>query len=160
MAEYWSCYKVVLWGILRQRLNKYRHRRPRSALTWRPLRRETTLAMRMRQTIEGKRLQVSKTEVRTNISQVYIYMCFSFLCGSSSLCMFLQKGHVVVPQWLKIMCGTAYFRACIQHPDAKKNDLDHFCIDCLQPSCLNCLAQHPFHKNVKVCTWALLDSSD
>ncbi|KAK9935441.1 hypothetical protein M0R45_022544 [Rubus argutus] len=76
----------------------------------------------MRQTIEDKRLQASKTE----------------------------KGHMVVPQWLKIMCGTAFFRACIQHPDAKRNDLDHFCIDCLQPSCLNCLAQHPFHKNVKI----------
>lgn len=124
--------------------------------------------MRMRQTVEDKRLQASKTEVRRpNISQVIsiismhvfsVLVCCVLLLAS--LCMVLQKDHVVVPQWLKIMCSTAFFRACIQHPDAKKNDLDHFCIDCLQSTCLHCLAQHLFHKHVKVCTGTLLASSD
>ncbi|PRQ41098.1 putative transcription repressor PLATZ family [Rosa chinensis] len=64
--------------------------------------------------------------------------------------MFLQKNDMVVPQWLKIMYSTVFFETCITHSDAKKNDIDHFCIDCLQPICLNCLAQHMFHKHIKI----------
>nr|XP_011463177.1 PREDICTED: uncharacterized protein LOC105351170 [Fragaria vesca subsp. vesca] len=66
------------------------------------------------------------------------------------MCMFLQKNRMVVPQWLKIMYNTVFFKACIAHSDAKRNNLDHFCIDCCKPICLNCLAQHMFHNLVKI----------
>ncbi|XP_050373713.1 protein RGF1 INDUCIBLE TRANSCRIPTION FACTOR 1-like [Argentina anserina] len=48
------------------------------------------------------------------------------------------------------MYSTEFFKACIDHLDSKGKYLDHFCIDCLQPICLNCLAQHMFHKHVKI----------
>ncbi|XP_061994710.1 protein RGF1 INDUCIBLE TRANSCRIPTION FACTOR 1-like isoform X2 [Rosa rugosa] len=57
---------------------------------------------------------------------------------------------MVVPQWLKIVYSTVFFETCIAHSDAKKNGIDHFCIDCLQPICLNCLAHHMFHKHIKI----------
>ncbi|KAM6589190.1 hypothetical protein CsatA_011795 [Cannabis sativa] len=47
------------------------------------------------------------------------------------------------------MYKTIYFSRCIVHPNSKKNDSDHFCIDCLRPLCFNCLPSHFSHKHVK-----------
>ncbi|XP_059448938.1 protein RGF1 INDUCIBLE TRANSCRIPTION FACTOR 1-like isoform X2 [Corylus avellana] len=45
---------------------------------------------------------------------------------------------------------TFFSTCCIMHPNAKKNDLDHFCIDCCRSLCSNCLPAHMRHKHVKI----------
>ncbi|XP_030498899.2 protein RGF1 INDUCIBLE TRANSCRIPTION FACTOR 1 [Cannabis sativa] len=57
---------------------------------------------------------------------------------------------MMVPRWLIVMYKTIYFSRCIVHPNSKKNDSDHFCIDCLRPLCFNCLPSHFSHKHVKI----------
>ncbi|XP_041012793.1 protein RGF1 INDUCIBLE TRANSCRIPTION FACTOR 1-like isoform X2 [Juglans microcarpa x Juglans regia] len=57
--------------------------------------------------------------------------------------------YVGVPPWLIIMNKTIFFSSCIMHPNAKKNDLDYFCIDCRRSLCSNCLPTHMRHKYVK-----------
>ncbi|KAF5450338.1 hypothetical protein F2P56_030698 [Juglans regia] len=58
--------------------------------------------------------------------------------------------YVGVPPWLIIMHKTIFFSSCIMHPNAKKNDLDYFCIDCRRSLCSNCLPAHKRHKYVKI----------
>ena len=65
--------------------------------------------------------------------------------------MILQKSYVGVPPWLNVMYSSIYFSTCVMHQNAKKNDLDHFCIDCRRSLCSNCLPSHDMHhKRVKV----------
>ncbi|KAJ7942887.1 putative PLATZ transcription factor family protein [Quillaja saponaria] len=61
-----------------------------------------------------------------------------------------QKNYMMVPPWLVVMYNTIFFSTCMAHQDVKKNELDHFCIDCLQPLCSNCLFTHNQHKHVKI----------
>ncbi|KAG7980201.1 hypothetical protein I3843_05G169600 [Carya illinoinensis] len=64
---------------------------------------------------------------------------------------FLQKiSYVGVPPWLIIMHESIFFSSCIMHPNAKKNDLDYFCIDCRRSLCSNCLPAHMHHKYIKI----------
>lgn len=63
---------------------------------------------------------------------------------------FLQMSYVGIPPWLNEMCNSIYFSTCIMHQDAKKNDLDHFCIDCRRSVCSNSLSEHMHHNYVKV----------
>ncbi|CAL5338988.1 unnamed protein product [Camellia sinensis] len=51
---------------------------------------------------------------------------------------------------MTIMYNTAYFDMCNAHPNTKKNELDHFCIDCLLALCYHCLPAHSSHKHVKI----------
>ncbi|KAK7815832.1 hypothetical protein CFP56_001102, partial [Quercus suber] len=60
------------------------------------------------------------------------------------------KSYVGIPPWLNDMCNSIYFCTCIMHQDAKKNDLDHFCIDCRRSLCSNCLSAHMHHNYVKI----------
>ncbi|KAK8583018.1 hypothetical protein V6N13_069783 [Hibiscus sabdariffa] len=48
------------------------------------------------------------------------------------------------------MCNTEFFRSCVSHQNAKKNELDRFCIDCAQSFCSHCSPAHALHKHVKV----------
>ncbi|XP_062109467.1 protein RGF1 INDUCIBLE TRANSCRIPTION FACTOR 1-like [Humulus lupulus] len=57
---------------------------------------------------------------------------------------------MMVPRWLIVMYKTVFFSRCLVHPNSKKNDSDHFCIDCLRPLCFNCLPSHLSHKHVKI----------
>ncbi|XVE91958.1 hypothetical protein REPUB_Repub01dG0056200 [Reevesia pubescens] len=61
-----------------------------------------------------------------------------------------QKSFAVVPPWVIVMYNTIFFGNCVSHPNAKKNELDRFCIDCLQSFCSHCLSSHAIHKHVKV----------
>ncbi|XP_050277982.1 protein RGF1 INDUCIBLE TRANSCRIPTION FACTOR 1-like [Quercus robur] len=62
----------------------------------------------------------------------------------------LSKSYVGIPPWLNDMYNSIYFITCIMHQDAKKNDLDHFCIDCHRSLCSNCLYAHMHHNYVKI----------
>ncbi|GMJ04473.1 RGF1-INDUCIBLE TRANSCRIPTION FACTOR 1 [Hibiscus trionum] len=48
------------------------------------------------------------------------------------------------------MYNTEFFRNCVSHPNAKKNELDRFCTDCAQSFCSHCLPAHALHKHVKI----------
>ncbi|PON41206.1 hypothetical protein TorRG33x02_338700 [Trema orientale] len=61
-----------------------------------------------------------------------------------------KNNYMVVPRWLIVMYKTIFFSSCLVHPNSKKNDSDHFCIDCLRPLCSNCLPSHMCHKHVKI----------
>ncbi|XVF85430.1 hypothetical protein PTKIN_Ptkin17bG0117500 [Pterospermum kingtungense] len=61
-----------------------------------------------------------------------------------------QKSLAAVPPWVIVMFNTMFFRNCVSHPDAKKNELDRFCIDCLQSFCSHCFSAHAIHKHVKI----------
>ncbi|GKV11176.1 hypothetical protein SLEP1_g22449 [Rubroshorea leprosula] len=61
-----------------------------------------------------------------------------------------HENLAVVPPWLTVMYSTVFFSACILHPEEKKNELDRFCIDCLQSFCSHCLPAHAVHKNFKI----------
>ncbi|KAA8529008.1 hypothetical protein F0562_033504 [Nyssa sinensis] len=61
-----------------------------------------------------------------------------------------KKTETEVPPWLKVMYAMVYFDTCIAHSNNKKNDLDRFCIDCVQSFCYNCLPAHGLHKYVKI----------
>ncbi|TYH31409.1 hypothetical protein ES288_A01G171500v1 [Gossypium darwinii] len=61
-----------------------------------------------------------------------------------------QKICSVVPPWLIVMYNSILFRNCVTHPNAKKNELDRFCIHCLQSFCSHCLPAHAFHKQLKI----------
>ncbi|PON70312.1 hypothetical protein PanWU01x14_082360 [Parasponia andersonii] len=61
-----------------------------------------------------------------------------------------KNNYMVVPRWLIVMYKTIFFSSCLVHPNSKKNDSDHFCIDCLCPLCSNCLPSHMCHKHVKL----------
>ncbi|XVE85471.1 hypothetical protein DITRI_Ditri17bG0093200 [Diplodiscus trichospermus] len=63
---------------------------------------------------------------------------------------FLQRSFAVVPPWVIVMFNTIFFRNCVRHPNAKKNELDRFCIDCLQSFCSHCFSAHAIHKHVKI----------
>ncbi|XVF02898.1 hypothetical protein REPUB_Repub04eG0214600 [Reevesia pubescens] len=63
---------------------------------------------------------------------------------------FLQRSFAVVPPWVIVMYNTIFFRNCVSHPNAKKNELDRFCIDCLQSFCSHCFSSHAIHKHVKI----------
>ncbi|TYJ49829.1 hypothetical protein E1A91_A01G162600v1 [Gossypium mustelinum] len=61
-----------------------------------------------------------------------------------------QKICSVVPPWLIVMYNSIFFRNCVTHRNAKKNELDRFCIHCLQSFCSHCLPAHAFHKQLKI----------
>ncbi|GMY18227.1 protein RGF1 INDUCIBLE TRANSCRIPTION FACTOR 1-like isoform X2 [Fagus crenata] len=62
-----------------------------------------------------------------------------------------EKSYVGVTPWLNAMYSSIYFSTCVMHQNAKKNDLDHFCIDCRRSLCSNCLPSHDMHhKHVKI----------
>ncbi|XP_021292708.1 uncharacterized protein LOC110422965 [Herrania umbratica] len=61
-----------------------------------------------------------------------------------------KSSFAVVPPWVIVMYNTIFFRNCVSHPNEKKNELDRFCIDCLQSFCSHCLSAHAIHKHVKI----------
>ncbi|KAB1205802.1 hypothetical protein CJ030_MR7G028010 [Morella rubra] len=61
-----------------------------------------------------------------------------------------EKSSMGVPPWLTVMKNTSFFSTCVTHSSKKKNDLDHFCTECRQSLCSNCLPAHGRHKPVKI----------
>ena len=87
----------------------------------------------------------------SRISWFFLYI-WKQIHETISICFwwFLQKSFAVVPPWVIVMYNTMFFSKCVSHPNAKKNELDRFCIDCLQSFCSHCFSAHAFHKHVKV----------
>ncbi|KAL5553235.1 hypothetical protein UlMin_040636 [Ulmus minor] len=56
----------------------------------------------------------------------------------------------IIPKWIIVMFNTIFFDTCIVHLNAKKNDCDYFCIDCVRSLCSNCLPAHVCHKYIKI----------
>ncbi|KAJ4828669.1 hypothetical protein Tsubulata_039795 [Turnera subulata] len=61
-----------------------------------------------------------------------------------------QNNYAVVPKWVTVMYKTIFFRACMAHPQVRKNELDRFCVDCHRSLCFNCLPAHACHKHIKI----------
>ncbi|XP_043694566.1 protein RGF1 INDUCIBLE TRANSCRIPTION FACTOR 1-like [Telopea speciosissima] len=55
-----------------------------------------------------------------------------------------------VPAWLKVLCNAEFFEPCKTHLEAKKNDLNFFCIDCHCSMCSHCLQHHLEHQYIQI----------
>lgn len=61
-----------------------------------------------------------------------------------------------MPSWLANIFMETFFEECTRHPNDKKNKLNFYCIDCLQPLCTNCLQHNLKHKFIQVTLPTLL----
>ncbi|KAM7254830.1 hypothetical protein ACFE04_020071 [Oxalis oulophora] len=61
-----------------------------------------------------------------------------------------EKYAPMVPRWLIVMYKMIFFSSCMVHENAKKNELDRFCIDCLCSFCSHCIPTHSRHRHVKI----------
>ncbi|KAL6633835.1 hypothetical protein ACP70R_026506 [Stipagrostis hirtigluma subsp. patula] len=49
------------------------------------------------------------------------------------------------PPWLLGLLSEEFFDACAAHPGERKNDKNHFCVDCAAALCRHCLPHDPAH---------------
>ncbi|CAL4967881.1 unnamed protein product [Urochloa decumbens] len=54
------------------------------------------------------------------------------------------------PQWLRGLLSEEFFDACAAHPGERKNDKNHFCVDCASALCRHCLPHQPAHDVLQV----------
>lgn len=54
------------------------------------------------------------------------------------------------PQWLRGLLSEEFFDACAAHPGERKNDKNHFCIDCAAALCRHCLPHEHAHDVLQV----------
>ncbi|OEL17737.1 hypothetical protein BAE44_0021244 [Dichanthelium oligosanthes] len=58
------------------------------------------------------------------------------------------------PQWLRGLLSEEFFDACAAHPGERKNDKNHFCIDCAAALCRHCLPHDPAHGVLQIWKYA------
>jgi hypothetical protein len=54
------------------------------------------------------------------------------------------------PQWLRGLVSDEFFDACAAHPGERKNDKNHYCVDCAAALCRQCLPHDPAHDVLQV----------
>lgn len=55
------------------------------------------------------------------------------------------------PQWLRGLLSEEFFDVCVAHPGERKNDKNHFCVDCAAALCRHCLPhEHVQHDVLQV----------
>ena len=54
------------------------------------------------------------------------------------------------PQWLRGLLSEELFDACVAHPGERKNDKNHFCVDCAAALCRHCLPHEHAHDVLQV----------
>jgi hypothetical protein len=54
------------------------------------------------------------------------------------------------PHWLRGLLSEEFFDACAAHPGERKNDKNHFCVDCAAPLCRHCLPHEHVHDVLQV----------
>ncbi|CAL4886257.1 unnamed protein product [Urochloa decumbens] len=58
------------------------------------------------------------------------------------------------PQWLRGLLSEEFFDACAAHPGERKNDKNHFCVDCAAALCRHCLPHQPAHDVLQIWKYA------
>ncbi|EES07500.2 hypothetical protein BDA96_04G312800 [Sorghum bicolor] len=58
------------------------------------------------------------------------------------------------PQWLRGLLSEEFFDACAAHPGERKNDKNHFCIDCAAALCRHCLPHEHAHDVLQIWKYA------
>ncbi|TKW40760.1 hypothetical protein SEVIR_1G266800v4 [Setaria viridis] len=58
------------------------------------------------------------------------------------------------PQWLRGLLSEEFFDACAAHPGERKNDKNHFCVDCAAALCRHCLPHEPAHDVLQIWKYA------
>ncbi|CAL5020475.1 unnamed protein product [Urochloa decumbens] len=58
------------------------------------------------------------------------------------------------PQWLRGLLSEEFFDACAAHPGDRKNDKNHFCVDCAAALCRHCLPHQPAHDVLQIWKYA------
>ncbi|TVU28934.1 hypothetical protein EJB05_20472 [Eragrostis curvula] len=54
------------------------------------------------------------------------------------------------PQWLRGLVSEEFFDACAAHPGERKNEKNHYCVDCAAALCRHCLPHHPAHDVIQI----------
>ncbi|KAE8721271.1 Golgi SNAP receptor complex member 1-2 [Hibiscus syriacus] len=54
------------------------------------------------------------------------------------------------PRWLQVLLTEKFFKACIIHEDAKKNEKNIFCLDCCMSICPHCFHPHSSHRLLQI----------
>ncbi|XP_066332241.1 protein RGF1 INDUCIBLE TRANSCRIPTION FACTOR 1-like [Miscanthus floridulus] len=58
------------------------------------------------------------------------------------------------PQWLRGLLSEEFFDACAVHPGERKNDKNHFCVDCAAAMCRHCLPHEHAHGVLQIWKYA------
>ncbi|KAK3154829.1 hypothetical protein QOZ80_2BG0195580 [Eleusine coracana subsp. coracana] len=58
------------------------------------------------------------------------------------------------PQWVRGLVSEEFFDACAAHPGERKNDKNHFCVDCAATLCRHCLPHDPAHDVLQIWKYA------
>ncbi|PWZ25229.1 hypothetical protein Zm00014a_003843 [Zea mays] len=58
------------------------------------------------------------------------------------------------PHWLRGLLSEEFFDACAAHPGERKNDKNHFCVDCAAPLCRHCLPHEHVHDVLQIWKYA------
>lgn len=57
------------------------------------------------------------------------------------------------PQWLRgLVTEEFFFDACAEHPGERKNEKNHYCVDCAAALCRHCLPHDKNHDVLQVGT--------
>uniref|UniRef100_I1P2V0 B box-type domain-containing protein n=1 Tax=Oryza glaberrima TaxID=4538 RepID=I1P2V0_ORYGL len=58
------------------------------------------------------------------------------------------------PQWLRGLLSEEFFDSCGAHPGERKNDKNHFCVDCAAALCRHCLPHDASHGVLQIWKYA------
>ncbi|KAG8071732.1 hypothetical protein GUJ93_ZPchr0006g45269 [Zizania palustris] len=58
------------------------------------------------------------------------------------------------PEWLRGLLSEEFFDACAAHPAERKNDKNHFCVDCAAALCRHCLPHDASHGVLQIWKYA------
>ncbi|CAI5463267.1 unnamed protein product [Closterium sp. Yama58-4] len=65
--------------------------------------------------------------------------------------LFFSEGSTVErPQWLDCLLKGDFFSSCTRHVSLKKNEMNLFCLDCMEELCQHCMPSHQSHKMLQV----------
>ncbi|XP_078161776.1 protein RGF1 INDUCIBLE TRANSCRIPTION FACTOR 1-like [Carex rostrata] len=54
----------------------------------------------------------------------------------------MEQGSAPLPSWLQPLLASKFFEQCEGHSKEKKNEENHFCMDCACRLCPNCVVEH------------------
>uniref|UniRef100_A0A0D9VJ56 B box-type domain-containing protein n=1 Tax=Leersia perrieri TaxID=77586 RepID=A0A0D9VJ56_9ORYZ len=58
------------------------------------------------------------------------------------------------PQWLRGLLSEEFFDSCAAHQSERKNDKNHFCVDCAAALCRHCLPHDASHNILQIWKYA------
>ncbi|GJP32194.1 hypothetical protein CLOM_g118 [Closterium sp. NIES-68] len=63
---------------------------------------------------------------------------------------FYQGSEVERPRWLDCLLKGEFFSPCTSHVSLKKNEMNLFCMDCMEELCQHCMSSHQSHKMLQI----------